>query len=390
MKKQISNPVRLGLLLAVLGASLACRGGSTAPSPARQFVPGEIWRDTEGNPVNAHGGGVLFHDGVYYWYGENKSGRTFLPDSNKSWGGTRVDVTGVSCYSSTNLYDWKNEGLVLKPVPTDPTHDLYPSKVVERPKVIFNGTTKQFVMWMHIDSANYAAARAGVAVSAGPTGPFKYLGSFRPNAGVWPENATAEDKVPGKSNRLARDFEKGQMARDMALFVDDDGRAYHFYSSEENPTLHVSLLTPDYLRPAGRYRRIFVGRSMEAPAVFKRNGKYYLIASGCTAWDPNPARSAVADSPWGPWQELGNPCVGQDADTTFRSQSTFVLPVPGSEPAFIFMADRWNQWDLADSRYVWLPLEFTGEGKPVLRCRERWSLSPTLQKAAQAPGRQQP
>jgi hypothetical protein len=30
-----------------------------------------------------------------------------------------------------------------------------------------------------------------------------------------------------------RDFEKGQMARDMALYVDDDGKAYHIYASEE-------------------------------------------------------------------------------------------------------------------------------------------------------------
>jgi hypothetical protein len=60
----------------------------------------------------------------------------------------------------------------------------------------------------------------------------------------------------------------------MTLFVDHDGKAYQFYASENNATLHVSLLTDDYLRPAGRYVRLFVGRSMEAPAVFKRNGRY--------------------------------------------------------------------------------------------------------------------
>src|SRR5260221_10269711 len=67
------------------------------------FAPGEVWPDTDGNPINAHGGGVLFHEGVYYWCGESKAGRTYLPDCNKSCGGTRVDVVGVSCYSSTNL-----------------------------------------------------------------------------------------------------------------------------------------------------------------------------------------------------------------------------------------------------------------------------------------------
>ena len=67
----------------------------------------------------------------------------------------------------------------------DPEHDLHCDKVIERPKVIYNQATKKFVMWLHVDSVDYKAARSAVAVSDRPTGPFKYLGSFRPNAGVW-------------------------------------------------------------------------------------------------------------------------------------------------------------------------------------------------------------
>jgi hypothetical protein len=362
--------VRSGLLIGLL-----CVWGITPKASAAELLPGDVWHDSDGKAINAHGGGVLFHQGTYYWYGEHKSGKTILPECNKHWGGTRVDVTGVSCYSSANLTEWKNEGIVLRAVKDDAQSDLHPSKVLERPKVIYNKKTKTFVMWMHIDSANYAAARSGVAVSAQPAGPFKYLGSFRPNAGIWPQGVTVADKIPSDSNPLARDFRQGQMARDMALFVDDDGKAYQFYSSEENATMHVSLLADDYLRPAGKYHRIFVGRSMEAPAVFKRSGKYYLIASGCTAWNPNAARLAVAENIFGPWTELENPCIGTDADKTFQSQGAFVLPVQGRSETYIFMADRWKQWDLADSRYVWLPVEFRGEGKPVLRWRERWSLN---------------
>jgi beta-galactosidase len=238
-------------------------------------------------------------------------------------------------------------------------------------------------MWMHIDSEDYAAARSGVAVSANPTGPFTYLGSFRPNAGVWPENVTDTDKQPSDKNPLARDFAGGQMARDMTVFVDDDRKAYQFYASEDNTTMHVSLLSNDYLRPAGRYRRIFVGRSMEAPAVFKRNGKYYLIASGCTGWAPNAARSAVADSIWGPWAELGNPWEGAEAETSFNSQSSYVLPVQGLNDKFLFVADRWISTNLPDSRYIWLPLRFDADGKPELRWQSNWSL-PTARTASAA------
>lgn len=84
---------------------------------------------------------------------------------------------------------------------------------------------------------------------------------------------------PDSLNLVGRDAAQGQMARDMTLFVDDDGRAYHVYSSEENSTLHISELTDDYLAHSGRYARFFVGRFMEAPALFKRGGRYYLMMS---------------------------------------------------------------------------------------------------------------
>lgn len=367
---------RLHFLWIVAIATMRLTSTAETVTSATAFVPGEVWRDTAGQPINAHGGGILFHSGVYYWYGELKEGRTYVTEANKSWGGTRVVAGGVSCYSSTNLYDWKNEGVALPAVPEDPSHDLHCDKVLERPKVIYNAKTKQFVLWLHVDSANYAAARSGVAVSDTPVGPFKYLGSFRPNAGIWPVNVTDKDKHADNGNTppLVRDFPGGQMARDMTLFVDDDGKAYHFYASEENATMHVSLLTDDYLKPSGKYARVLIGRSMEAPAVFKRGGKYYLFASGCTGWAPNAARSAVADNIFGPWKELANPCRGADADKTYFCQSTHVQPVQGMSGTFIAMFDRWKQWNLSDSRYAWLPIEFDAAGNPTVRWQERWSL----------------
>ncbi|MBL9208805.1 MAG: family 43 glycosylhydrolase, partial [Opitutaceae bacterium] len=238
----------------------------------------------------------------------------------------------------------------------------------------YNARTRRFVMWFHQDSPNYAAARAGVAVSETPTGPFHYLGSFRPNAGIHPLNATEAELAPGSGNLLVRDLAGGQMARDMTLFVDDDSTAYHLYASESNQTLHVSKLSDDYLRPSGQYVRIFVGESVEAPAVFKHQGRYYLIGSGCTGWDPNPARAAVADSIFGPWVALENPCRGPEAEITFRSQITHVVPVAGRAGQFIALFDRWNKWDLADSRYVWLPVQFDAEKRPVIAWAERWTL----------------
>lgn len=292
------------------------------------FRPGQVWIDTDGNPINAHGGGIMYHEGTYYWYGEYKTGETVLPEW-ATWDCYRTDVTGVSCYSSKDLLNWKFEGIVLPAVKDDASHDLHTSKVLERPKVVYNAKTGKFVMWMHIDSPDYTKACAGVAVSDSPTGLFEYIHSFRPN---------------------------DSMSRDQTVFVDDDGRAYHLYSSEDNATLHISLLTDDYLAPSGRFTRNFIQQSREAPAVFKHGGKYYILSSGCTGWDPNQAELAVADSLMGEWKVLGNPCTGLEADKTFYAQSTYVVPVAGRENTFIAMFDRWNKTDLEDSRYVWLPV----------------------------------
>ncbi len=308
-----------------------------------EFTPGEVWMDTDGKPIQAHGGGVLFDKGVYYWFGENKGAENAR---NQSGLLERVDVIGVSCYSSTDLYNWKNEGVVL-PATEDPDHDLHPLKVAERPKVLFNAKTGQYVMWLHIDNYNYKAARVGVAVSDAPTGPYRYIGSFRPN---------------------------DTDSRDMTVFMDEDGRAYLFHSSEDNSTMHIAELSEDYLSVTENVTRNFIGKWREAPAIFKHKDVYYCISSGCTGWAPNEAEYAVAKSVMGPWDTIGNPCIGPNADKTFHAQSTFVLPVEGKEGAFIFMADRWHKDNLRDSRYVWLPIEFD-DSKIIIDWVATWDLS---------------
>jgi hypothetical protein len=143
--------------------------------------PGCMFLDTHNNLINAHGGGFLYYKDTYYWYGEIKSGPTYLPSSNAEWGGTRVDLTGISCYSSHDLVSWKYHGNVLPAVTNDSSHDLYIDKVAERPKVVYNEESDKFVMWLHIDSMDYSRARCGVATSDRPEGPFQYIHSFRPN-----------------------------------------------------------------------------------------------------------------------------------------------------------------------------------------------------------------
>ncbi len=340
-----------------------------------------VWNDDKGSHINAHGGGVLFHQGRYYWYGEHR-----LPKGDAPSG-------GVSCYSSADLCNWVNEGIVLATT-NEAGHDLERGCIIERPKVIFNPITGQFVMWFHLElkGQGYAAARAGVAVSDSPTGNFQFLRSGRINAGVYPANMTQEERAfifdndkykewwtaewyraIDKGLFVKRDLESGQMSRDMTLYVDEDGKAYHIYSSEDNLTLHIAELTDDYLHHTGNYIRLFPGGHNEAPAIFKKEDTYWMIASGCTGWQPNEARLFSSPTMWGPWTQHANPCIGTDAAITFGGQSTFALPVEGANQLVIFMADVWNPDNLIDSRYVWLPVEFQSDGTPTIAWSEQWS-----------------
>lgn len=356
----------------------------TQQQEAKEIRSGELWADNEGVHVNAHGGGILYHDGTYYWYGENKSDTTSSA------------MVGIMCYSSKNLTDWKNEGAVLPVVTNDTTSEITQGCIMERPKVIYNEKTGKFVMWFHLElkGKGYAAARSAVAVADRPTGPFTYLRSGRINPGKLPFDMTAEQQAvldtldagkytawwtPAWYDAIAkglfvkRDLEGGQMARDMQLFVDDDGKAYHIYSSEDNLTLHIAELSDDYLSHTGKYTRIAPAGHNEAPAIFKKDGTYWMITSGCTGWDPNEARMFSAPSIWGPWTQYPNPCMGKDAYLTFHGQSTFVLPIPGKKDAFMFMADNWRPKHPSDARYIWLPIQFR-DNKPVIQWRESWTL----------------
>ncbi len=290
--------------------------------------PGELWRDTNGSMIQAHGGGVFCFDGRYYWFGENRD--TCIPGEK---------TKGVSCYSSSDLRTWHDHGVVLGADRLS-DQDLSPQRVIERPKVLYNNHTQQFVMVLHIDSQNYREAKVGFAVASHPWGPYEYRGSVRPN---------------------------GNESRDMTVFQDDNDVAYLFYASEGNSTMHVDMLSDDYLSFRGQSVRIFEGLSREAPAVFKRGSKYFLITSACTGWRPNAAMYAVADSPTGPWRTMGNPCLGEGADITFGTQSACVFSVLEPSGSYIFMADRWHPENLKDSRYIWLPIEFRDESSIIIR-----------------------
>ena len=80
-------------------------------TPASSIRPGQPWLDTQGKRIQAHGGSVMYLDGTYYWYGENKE---------KTDGKNGIWHWGVRCYASADLYNWEDKGLIIPPEPEDP------------------------------------------------------------------------------------------------------------------------------------------------------------------------------------------------------------------------------------------------------------------------------
>lgn len=360
------RPSWLALILTISACTPAPHSSSDIlRESADAFMPGEPWFDSRGERIEAHGGGVLAVGGTYYWYGENKH----LGGGNK---------TGISAYASTDLLHWTSTGIVL-PKDSLPVR-FRDAGVAERPKVIYNRATNRYVMWIHLDANRYADASAGVAVSASPAGPFRLVRVFRP---------ITYDYGYGADSTQLHERELGNTYRDMALFVDDDHRAYVFYASESNKTTYVVRLSDDYTdiaRPAvegATWARLFPGERREAAAPFKFGRTYYLITSAQSGWKPNPARYHVADHILGPWRTLDNPAVGPDSATTFHSQSAFVLPIPAvCARCFVFMGDRWEPSALQNSTYVWLPFEVRETGPLRIEMMPRWTMREFAARAA--------
>lgn len=303
------------------------------------FLP----KDNRGETVHAHGGQILETENGYYWIGEDRRER------NK-----------VSCYRSDDLIHWEFRNHILtldsKTERRFADRDLrleIPGRQasigegcnIERPKIIYNKKEKNYVMWMHWEMPDdYHLARCAVAVCDTIDGDYVYLGSFNP---------------------------EGCMSRDCTLFVDDDQTGYFISSARDNQDLHIYRLTEDYLSIESKICTLWPGQLREAPVLFKRNGYYFLLTSGCTGWAPNQSSYAYSkqiDHGWSERYDLGD-------ETTFRSQPTAVITKKDAETGameYWYLGDRWGGCGDAyfQSAYVCLPMKFPEDTKLILEWKE--------------------
>ncbi|HEV3172945.1 MAG TPA: RICIN domain-containing protein [Actinocrinis sp.] len=302
----------LVLLLGAVGV-FAAQGPATA-APAT-ITLGVASYDQNGNQLQLHGLGIIKVGGTYYGFGEDKTGES---SANTSF-------IAIPCYSSTNLATWTYQSEALS---RQSSGDLGPNRIVERPKVIYNSSTGQYVMYLHIDNSSYSEAKVGVATSSSVCGPYTYRGSFQP---------------------------LGFQSRDIGLFQDTNGQAY-LLSEDRAHGLRIDALSSDYLSVTSA---VAVLPDYEAPAMVKVAGRYFLFGSHLSGWASNDNQYATATSlagPWSGWQDFA-----PAGTNTYNSQTANVITVQGSAgTTYIYAGDRWNTADLGASTLIWLPLTISG------------------------------
>ena len=286
---------------------------------------GVEWTDTEGYIVQAHGGNFLEHGGRWYLIGEDRA-RSWNPD--------------VNLYSTDDFQTWKFEGKIIK---NHVTHEaLGDTRMIERPKLMYNEKTGKFVVWCHWEARNYSASEAAVFESDSVAGPYECVWTGRP----------CDTK-----------------SRDCNVFVDNDGLAYFISTTDENTNLGLFRLSDDYHAAVSK-TLLFEGLRREAPAIVHIGDTYYMISSACTGWEPNQAKIAMTqyiDKDWSPLENIGDRIA-------FDTQASSILTIKGTEgTAYIYVGDRWMDPDLPRSKIIMLPIFFEN-GKMVLRYYDSWQI----------------
>ncbi|MBS1814966.1 MAG: family 43 glycosylhydrolase [Acidobacteria bacterium] len=301
-----------------------------------RIVPGAVWNDENGKPIQAHGGGILKYAAYWYWFGED---RTRLEDDPTRDPAKRY----VHVYKSKDLIHWENRGVALAMAEPEDVRAAQGGRwVLERPKVfrILKPKTgaPKFVMYMHLDAGGrgYNMAEVGVAVSDKIEGPYRFVKHFRP---------------------------LGKESRDIGQFVDDDAHNYLIFESRPSKGFYIARLSDDGMDVS---EVGFVHAPLEGGAIVHYEGLYYVLGSHLTGWAPNPNVYATSTSLVGPWSEFKD--VAPPETNTYATQSSMLIKVTGTKrTAVIYVGDRWEPETLWDSRYVWMPVEI---GNGVMRLPE--------------------
>lgn len=320
-----------------------------------------FYTDTDGKPIYSQGGGIYKFGDKYYWYGiKYKQAPEYAqnPQEGKREGSS---FEAFTCYSSTDLVNWKSEGYVL-----NEKNDSW----VGRMGVAYNENTKKYVL-----ISQYAPGTV-FAVSDKPEGPFKI-------------DHIKQEPLPIENN----------VTGDQTIFQDDNGKAYIICSSANGreyqyiiPLRESDFLDIDannikmiYRDAEGQYidenGKIAVKdkKGIEGNCMFKYNNNYYFTGSDLYGWNSSRVYVLQSDEILGDYNADTNvPYIMDGAADNYahNSQAGFYVTVHGSEQDLvIYCGDRWSDFAGNGIGYnQWVPITMDKNGKPHFNDLHQWKL----------------
>ena len=334
--------------------------------------------DVEGKYVDAHDGNIVFHNGTFYLYGEfygNLTGRPF--NSDGGWGA----APQLSVYTSSDLTAWAFRGHLFNS--SVPSGESFTKWI---PTALWSPACGCFVLWF--GSGGWAVATSIDGVNF----------DLRSNGGT---------------SRL------GGSTDGTGLFLDDDGQGYVVFAAlstggalNGGHLISIERTTPDLLSSSKvNVSGFFPLDYVESPALFKRNGRYYVASGSCCCACRGGSGLVIysSDSILGPWvlQRTGPlydiNCNDQStelcgafglrkvgaADILWNAQwwSVSTIPLAGGGSTLLLNGRRWlsgegndpacgdmcgnhgnntpcdnPDYELRSDYDVWLPLEFDAAG----------------------------
>ena len=226
-----------------------------------------------------------------------------------------ISEVGFGVWSSLDLTDWKNEGMILKFTDLGwAQKDAWAPDIIER-----NG---KYYFYFSAQSS------IGVAVSDSPCGPFK--------------DPLGKPLIP---------FEEDMSTIDPCVLIDDDGRTYLYWGATFSGQMFMQELNDDMISFKGEKQIVFnytleKDYHCEGSFVFKRNDLYYYLWSEYI-WCDSPSLNfdhsyrvnyAVSKSPFGPFtKELSRvPILSTDMELGYIGPGhNSVLNLPGTDEYFI-------------------------------------------------------
>ncbi len=207
------------------------------------------------------------------------------------------EQTFYEVWSSDDLTDWKNEGVILDfaDVPWSTNRAAWAPSVCEK-------DGKFYIYFSAGDGAGL-----GVAVSDDPTGPF----------------------VDALGHPLVTEYHHGAQPIDAHAFIDDDGTPYLYWGGWRKAV--VSRLSDDMVHLEGEIVEITPANYVEGPFMVKHDGRYVFMWSEGNWTDSTYAVAyAISDSPFGPFERI-EAILGSEPGIADGAGHHSVLNIPGTD-----------------------------------------------------------